>query len=593
MSKVILNDVTAGFASSAAVNANSSTIEAAFENTLSRDGSSPNHMNANIDMNGFSIINLGNPISVGGINWEGPWLTSTVYAVGDAVNNGGTSYIAIVEHTSGTFDLDLAASYWQVLAEANLPDQTGHSTEFLTTDGSSASWSGINFTQVGTGAVTRTVQNKNEDLVSVKDFGAVGDGVTNDTAAFNAAIAAASGNTVEVLVPAGTYKLTTAVDVQGKDVRYIADSSTTFSAFENLSGTLSRPQRISRDTFGILDQGAGYAVMCHTADAGAQVNGFSSDSALASYEDRDSVGLYVQNTAPARFFTTTGTTYTATTVVSTTGATVAKLKIGMIIDTLHSPKYSGRLTGFSTDGKTLTVSGWYKQGDTSAGQVPPNGTHAVVNKTTKVWAHNANVTIETTSDADKATGFELGVVPNKAAWTLGSTNTTWGFDCNNLGTYRAEVAFIQRGDFYYGYSSRGAYRAAYHIKSASQNPNYGLFVEAPVDAPIMCAPSGVQTYALHDDGAMEIGSISASSTIPLDFHTSGLAADYDSRILATGGTSTNGKGTLQFSAANIDLQGLTTTTTAPSAGGAGALPATPAGYITILVDGVARQLPYY
>jgi hypothetical protein len=39
------------------------------------------------------------------------------------------------------------------------------------------------FTQAGTGTVTRTVDGKLKDIVSVKDFGAVGDGVADDTAA--------------------------------------------------------------------------------------------------------------------------------------------------------------------------------------------------------------------------------------------------------------------------------------------------------------------------------------------------------------------------------------------------------------------------
>jgi len=65
------------------------------------------------------------------------------------------------------------------------------------------------FTQAGTGATTRTVDSKLKDVVSVKDFGAVGDGVANDTAAIQAALS--SGAKCVTFVGGQTYKVQTAL----------------------------------------------------------------------------------------------------------------------------------------------------------------------------------------------------------------------------------------------------------------------------------------------------------------------------------------------------------------------------------------------
>jgi len=59
----------------------------------------------------------------------------------------------------------------------------------------------LNFLQAGASGVARTVDSKLKDTVSVKDFGAVGDGVTDDTAAYLAAIATGKN----VYFPKGTY----------------------------------------------------------------------------------------------------------------------------------------------------------------------------------------------------------------------------------------------------------------------------------------------------------------------------------------------------------------------------------------------------
>lgn len=71
------------------------------------------------------------------------------------------------------------------------------------------SLTGVTFTQAGTGAVARSAQDKMREWVSVKDFGAVGDGSTDDTTAIAAAIAASRF----VWMPPGTYKITSQLSI--------------------------------------------------------------------------------------------------------------------------------------------------------------------------------------------------------------------------------------------------------------------------------------------------------------------------------------------------------------------------------------------
>ena len=52
-----------------------------------------------------------------GYTWKGEWVTATAYAVNDTVEYGGSGYICIVAHTSGTFATDLTNGKWEMFVE--------------------------------------------------------------------------------------------------------------------------------------------------------------------------------------------------------------------------------------------------------------------------------------------------------------------------------------------------------------------------------------------------------------------------------------------------------------------------------------------
>jgi|688.fasta_scaffold11059_18 hypothetical protein len=69
----------------------------------------------------------------------------------------------------------------------------------------------IGFDQANESSVARSAQDKMQDLVSVKDFGAVGDSSTDDTAALNACALYCLNNKKTIFIPAGTYKITSSI----------------------------------------------------------------------------------------------------------------------------------------------------------------------------------------------------------------------------------------------------------------------------------------------------------------------------------------------------------------------------------------------
>jgi parallel beta-helix repeat protein len=118
--------------------------------------------------------------------------------LGSAVSTAGAEMTANKGAASGYAGLDSGSK----VATANLGTGTANSTTYLRGDRTWATPSTVDSTAV----------HKSDLVFNIKDYGAVGNGSTDDTAAINSALTAAAG-VGAVFMPAGTYVIGTSTNV--------------------------------------------------------------------------------------------------------------------------------------------------------------------------------------------------------------------------------------------------------------------------------------------------------------------------------------------------------------------------------------------
>jgi hypothetical protein len=148
----------------------------------------------------------------------------------------------------------------------------------------------------GTGAVTRTIQGKLRETVSVTDFGAVGDGVTDDTAAIQAALnaALAAGGGAVTLVRGSTYKVTSKISIQSNCGLLGDGTSTIYAPAANFSNASLSTRYTS--TSAVIDM-SGQTGVPYTANANPFLIGVRIQSQVS--EGRCVDAVVIRNAASA------------------------------------------------------------------------------------------------------------------------------------------------------------------------------------------------------------------------------------------------------------------------------------------------------